>query len=271
MKQLIRGSILLSMLSNQLAFALDPIQGFYGGVFGELSHATPVYYLVNFSPPPDIMAPTETFLGRVKNSKIGAGGGGVLGYRLYNFRVEGEGFYNWVSAGTLQVGTCTLQSPDVLTPTDPFGDPGCPLDIDSFAVNRTGFNGSTTSIMAMFNAYYDFYTADSESAIVPYIGVGIGGGRSESRINIINTLQPLPNGITASAGSKSAFNNTAAQGIVGVSVFIDDYTWASMDYRYLSTGRINYDNTKFINQNNDRFSLQMLTFNVNFSFDNSAD
>ncbi len=260
MKQLIRLSVISSLAFNTLAFAANPMPGFYGGLLGEISHGPDSYFIVM----PDFILPPVTPIARVNNNKIGGGGGAQIGYRLCNFRAEAELLFNYINSQSLNVGTCTLLSPLV-----PFtGD--C-LE-DSFLVNGTGFKGNTAALYGMINAYYDFLRTDPECNIVPYIGLGIGAVRIRDTINFVNTTLPLPLGVNSSYAAKANFNSTAAQGILGVNVFLDDFTWIAMDYRYLATGTINSTGTlstadSFLIPDNIRYALHTLNFTINFSFD----
>lgn len=246
MKQLIRLSLISTLLLSQSAHATNPIQGFYGGVLAEISHG-PSNYPLTF------VNNNLVFGGIVNNSAVGGGGAGVIGFRIQNVRLEGEILVNYVSAGTLSLGTCTLQSPAVVTPTG--------LCAPVLQDNAVGFNGSNTAGFGFINAFYDFMSYDTEQTLIPYIGIGIGGAQLKKSVNFINTTTTVDR---VSVGHSVLSRSTAGQAIVGISFFLDDYAWAGMDYRYVTTNTLE-DN------NNSRYALNTLNFNINFSFDNSSN
>lgn len=239
MKQLFQLSLISSLALSPSVFALNPVQGFYGGLMAEASHG-PTTHIIEFT------HDNLLFTGTVNYNQIGGGGGLVLGYRIQNYRIEGEFLYNRVSYDSLKIGACTLQSPSVTTPTGI-----CPQD--NFQSSGLGFNGSTAVAYGMINGYYDFVSYGSENYVVPYLGFGLGESRVKNSSNFVNTSN------LNSRGYSETFNSPAAQVILGVSFYMDDYTWAGMDYRYLTTNTIkNFANT--------RYGISTLNFNVNFAF-----
>jgi len=236
MKQWFKLSLISSLLitGSSIAYALNPIQGIYGGLLGEVSHGSNTTF--GF----------DGYSGEIKLNLLGGGGAGYIGYRMQNFRLEGEILYNRIGYDALTVGSCNIQSPTVLTPVGQ-----CP---NEFYAEGLGFNGSTAAIYALFNFYYDFVTYGNEDRVVPYLGLGLGGARIKNSSNFTNTVQ------MTSAGSSVNTNGVAAQGILGVSYYLDDFTWAGMDYRYLSANSVN-------NFMQGRYTINTINFNINFSFD----
>ena len=204
MKRLIPLCLLTHATLSNLAFALNPIQGFYGGGLATISSGPATYNL-------SFIRDGMDFQSIVNNSRIGGGGGLALGYRLRNFRVEGEFLYNYQSAGTLSVGSCTLHRPGLLTPTGT-----CPEA--SLHQDELGFDGSNTALYGMFNAYFDFYTQDSESSIVPFLGLGIGMARVKHSVNFESPNVTL-SCLTNTCGGSITTSGGAAQGILGLSLF----------------------------------------------------
>ena len=247
MKRLIQ---LCLLLISTTTFALNPVQGFYIGLLGEMSSG-PGSYTLEFRELPD---PT-VFVGQVNNSRISGGGGGMLGYRYQNFRLEGEVLYNWVSSGTLTIADCTLQSPAVQTPT------GNCVGLDRFDQNLLGFNGSVAATYGLVNAYWDFINYNSDSGVFPYVGLGVGYAQIINRGNFVKTnfVRGSP-----SHGTNSSFTSIAAQGILGVGMFLDDFTWGGMDYRYLSTNTIK-------NYGNSRYAINTINFTISLAFDTAKD
>ncbi|MBA2648770.1 MAG: outer membrane beta-barrel protein [Legionella sp.] len=253
MKPLCRFLILSSLMFQSFAYALDPINGFYGGGLAEISHSPSKYMLI---------VPNTVLVGTVNNNPVGGGGGGMFGYRFHNFRAEAEVLFNYNSAKNLAIGSCRLLSPNVLTPIDVVTGT---CTEDSFEVNKTGFKGHTTALYGLINGFYDIYTHESTCNIIPYVGLGFGGARIQNNIKLINTVTPIVTPV--STKMKASTTTSAAQGILGVSTFLDDFTWIGMDYRYLTTGALKAQNN-FMLENNSRYALHTLNFFINFSFDN---
>lgn len=246
MKQLIQLNLITTLLLSQSALATNPIQGFYAGFLAEISRGVPNYTLT-------FVQDNLVYGGTINNSIVGGGGAAIIGYRIQNVRLEGEILVNYVAAGTLNLGTCTLESPAVRTPTG--------ICANALTENAVGFNGSTTAGFGFANVFYDFMSYDTEQTLVPYIGLGIGVSQLKKSVNFVNTTT-LEN--RQSIGYSVLSRSSAAQVILGLSFFLDDYAWAGMDYRYVTTNTLE-------NNNNARYALNTLNFNINFSFDNSAN
>lgn len=262
MKQLIQLGVVSSLLIGQSALAINPIQGWYVGVLAGASHG-PGSYVSTFDtseiPFPNIYYPLPNpfpnglLTGTVNNNNIGGGGGAGLGFRMQNFRVEGELFYNYITTKSFQTGDCTLQKPYLETPI------GVCNGVNTlFKSVFAGFNGNTSAIYGLVNTYYDFMSYDSEKYLVPYVGIGIGGVRLTKNYTLSNTLSTISVSVSDTATA------AAAQGIVGFSYYLDDYAWLGMDYRYLTTRAI----TTFNNES--KYTLNMININANFSFDNAS-
>jgi len=244
MKQLVQLSILSNLLISSAVFALNnPVQGFYAGILAGISHG-PSNDTVHFRE--DDMH----FTGTVGYSSVGGGGGAVLGYKLSHFRLEAEMMYNRISTGPLQVGTCTLVSPNILSPTG-----FCPRgEYDRFQAKGLAYSGSSATTWGLINFYYDFFTPNSYTNVVPYIGFGVGGVQIRNFSDFTNTNTSI------SHGNNITFTTSAAQGVVGLSYYMDDFTWLGMDYRLATT--------KSLTQIQDsRYTLNALNFNINFAFD----
>jgi opacity protein-like surface antigen len=246
MKRLIQFSMISSLLLSAQASALNPIGGFYGGIMAEVSHGPSneeVYFLED-----DLL-----FHGTVDYQPLSGGGGGFIGYKYNHFRLEGEILYNRISTGPLTVGSCTLESPNVQTPTGT-----CPTpEYDHFQAKALGYSGSSSAVYGLVNAYWDFFSYTGETFVVPYVGVGVGRAQIKNGNNFINTVNLYSHGHTVTTTSN------AYQGILGLGYYMDDYTWASMDYRYLST-----QNTSTLVDNS--YALNTLNFTINFAFDKGA-
>lgn len=262
MKQLIQLGVVSSLLIGQSSFAINPIQGWYVGVLAGVSLGPSSYPTLfdtsgfYFPPPLTNPFPNNLLIGTVNNNTIGGGGGGAVGFRMQQFRVEGELFYNYFNAQNFQTGNCILQRPHLLTPIGT-----CELYYNGynvFEVLGAGFKGSTYGIYGLVNAYYDFMSYDNEKFIVPYVGLGLGGVRLTKSFNFTS------NYTTNSIGLSDSATTAAAQGIVGFSYYLDDYAWLGIDYRYLTSRAI----TTFSYES--RYSINTINVNANFSFDNAS-
>ena len=255
MKQLIQLSIISSLLVSTPIFALDnPVEGFYLGILAGISHG-PASDQITFPEPP--LPGSPTFTGKVTYSSVGGFGGVALGYKLSHFRLEGEIFYNRFSTGPLLIGSCTLQSPKVVGPTGV-----CPQgkDYDDFEKNGEAYSGSSAATYGMINFYFDFFTPYQPSNAVPYLGIGLGEARIRNFSNFIYTKEVLP-----SHGFNTTFTAPAVQGILGLSYFMDDFTWVGMDLRYNTTRSLHQVSDTIVADK--KYALTSLNFNVNFAFD----
>lgn len=237
MKQFVRLSLFSSLFIGNFSFALTPLPGIYVGILGEISHNSSTQFNDTFEGVP--------FSGTLNYNPVGAGGGGVVGFRIQKFRLEGEVLYNWVGYESITIGNCTLLSPNLVTPTGQ-----CP----NAALQNIGFNGSSSILYGLFNVYFDFFTDGADTQIVPYLGIGIGGARVRSGPSFTDTITKF------SAGGNITSSTGAAQGIVGISYYMDDFTWAQFDYRYLTTNTVH-------DFSNNRFAINTLNFGINFSLD----
>lgn len=246
MKQLIQLSLLSGLVFSNAGFALNPVGGFYGGLFGTISNG----------PSSDVVHFREDgipFTGTVDYSSVGGGAGLTLGYKFRQFRAEGEFLYTRISTGPLTVGTCRLENTDIITPTG-----SCPQpEYDHFQAKALGYEGHSTAMYGLANAYWDFFRYEGETSLVPYLGVGFGMAQVKNSNNFVNTRT------TYSHGHSNTYSSAAYQGIVGLSYYLDDFAWIGMDYRYLSTKNLpDFEDRKYV--------LNTLNFVVNFAFDKGA-
>ena len=119
MKQFLPFATLSALMLAGQATAFTPIQGFYVGAIAGLSHGPDTRYL-NTNTTPNIgtaLLPSyPPNNGMVYYDPVGGGGGITLGYRIRQFRLEGEILYNRLSADVFRTDNCTLQSPTLLVP-----------------------------------------------------------------------------------------------------------------------------------------------------------
>ena len=248
MKQLIKLGILSNVLLCSTAFALNSVQGFYGGFLVGISHG-PSSNRVTFREDLD----PKLYTGTVDYSIVGAGGGGVIGYKLNHYRMEGEILYNQISTGPFKIdpGGCTIENIGIVTPTG-LCTPG---EYDQFRAKTYGYRGTSRVTYGLINFYYDFFCDEQE--IVPYIGLGIGTARIQNFNNLINSITKFSRGID----NKGTITSSAMQGIIGTSYYMDDLTWIGVDLRYTTTSKALplFDDKKY--------NLAALMFNINFAFD----
>lgn len=278
MKKVIQLGILSNLLINSAAFALNnPIQGFYAGIMAGISHG-PASDQVVFEERVS-RTNTQRFTGKVTYSSVGGGGGAVLGWKFSHVRLEGELLYNRISTGPLLVdpGGCTLQSPNVFSPTGVCtpgtGDPGT---YDRFRLRGLAYSGSSAVTYGLFNVYFDFFSPESYQT-VPYVGIGIGKAQIRNFNDFINTNigsspSTYPDGTVnpnasegLSHGHTVTVTTTAVQGILGVSYYMDDFTWAGMDLRYTTTPALTQISDASAAKKS--YALTSLNFNINFAFD----
>lgn len=253
MKQLIKFSLLSSLvLSSSVyasAYASDPVQGFYLGLLGEISHISNIdaTVIVNQNP----------YMGTISVGPVGGGAGGAIGYKVQSFRFEGELLVNANSFGELKVGTCTLISPAVLGPRG-----ACPTVVQT---NGLGFKGTSLGIYGLFNAYYDFLPGpSSDRKVIPYIGLGLGYAQIKNTIQIQNNQYVFAGLTPISVSSSVSKSGVAGQGILGVSYYLDDYAVVGVDFRYLTSSNSQKANIAS-NSNGSRFGVSTINFVGSFA------
>jgi opacity protein-like surface antigen len=256
MKQLIKLGLLSQVLFSTHLFALNPVAGFYGGIFGEMSHgpsSSQVIFAEDF----------QVFQGTVGYSPLSAGGGIMLGYKYRQLRGEAEFFINRISTGPVTVGTCVIENVDVVTPTG-----YCPPGIyDSFEAKTLGYEGNSTASYLFLNGIWDFFSYDGTTDVVPYLGLGLGYSLIRNGSSFVNTTTD------ASHGQDPSSKGVAYQGILGVSYYMDDFTWCSLDYRYVSSTVQAESLTNLglvYSLPSKKYTLNTLNITVNFAFDKGA-
>lgn len=257
MKTFTRFGLALSLFSGQV-FAANPVGGWYAGFIGEVSY-TPNATLtilsipaLNVIPPVPVLPPTPLFplfpappvQGKI-NYQVGGGGGGQLGYRFYHcYRLEVEALFNSNIYKSLTIGNVKIGRINSKKTT-----PGLTI------------KGRTNLITGMVNAYYDFLSPEADTSFAPYVGLGIGYA------SIQDNLSFYFNGVETGPRLKSTKSTTAGQLILGASYFLDDFTSANLDYRYVTTNNISEHNRLY--QRDERFHIHTLNFSMNFAFDSA--
>lgn len=235
-----------ALLIHITSYALNPVQGLYGGLFIGGSHAptTTVSYIY----------PTTQLLstGRLTYSLFGDLGLNI-GYRINQFRVEGEAFYNNNSYQSL-----TLNNQTILSPSKSSG---------------LRLNGRTGTLALMFNGFYDVYFAGEQSNFIPHLGLGLGYANLRNNLKFYcnnvnvgtntltynssnNTCSMTPtNPVGPTSNIASHANTGAAQVILGFSYFMDDFATIGLDFKHFETRKVNPLNA----------AVQLNTLNIAFN------
>ena len=251
MRQLIKLSFISGLIVNGYVFAADPVQGFYLGLQGEISHAPTNQF--------SFTANQVLYSGQITMQPVGAGAGASIGYKIQKFRLEGELLVNTNSYNQAQIGSCTLISPNLLGPRG-----SCP---DFIRNNGLGFKGSTTGAYGLFNVFYDFLSSNPDNNVVPYFGLGLGFAQLKNTVQIENN-QYVNAGSYIPIATKTTSTKTgvALQGVLGVNFYIDDFVTIGMDYRYLSAAKSS-NSTTTTTSGNSQYAINTLNFVANFALE----
>lgn len=204
-------------------YAINPVQGWYGGILLGVSYSPKMNIAVS---PPLLGLPTTANLSYSVFGDIA----GEVGYRFCQYRAELELLFNNNPYNQLRYDTFTISSPK--TSTD------------------LRMKGQTNTGAVMVNGFYDFLTFGGTTSFVPYLGLGVGYAyiSNTAKFYFDNTLIPNTNYSKTSSAP-------AAQGIIGLSYFLDDYTAFGLDYRYFSTKTVSpFTSRQVINSINIGFS-----------------
>lgn len=215
------------------AYALDPVQGFYGGIFLGGSYAPSIDFKV-FNPDPTVL---KKISGSLSYGPF-VNGGGQVGYRRDQFRAEAEAFYNYNPYNTISADRFKITKYK-----------------KKFSKPNTIYQmGHTGTAALMVNGFYDIY---SMSDYVPYVGVGVGYA------HVTNSLQ-FYYGPTTKIGTLFSESKSLAglQGILGVNYFMDDFTTIGLDFRYFTTQSTT---VKFSPNTPSSFRYQFATLNLSIS------
>lgn len=257
MRQLIKLGFIFGVTVSSSVFSVEPVQGLYLGLLGEISHATPNPSLnftinqVSFSGP-----------GQISLSPIGGGGGFSIGYRMNRVRLEGEFLFNINNYGELQVGSCTLVSPNVVSPQGV-----CPSAISNSTGVGLGFNGNAIGLYGLFNVFYDFLSNDTNVNFYPYVGLGLGGAIIKNTANFeTNNFSTTTTPVSFSASTSN--NGFAAQGIIGIGYYMDDFATIGLDLRYTSTFKSNSGSSS---SGTNNFGIGSINITGTFALEKTKD
>ena len=204
MNSLCKTGLLALLLTNGTAFALHPVQGWYGGILLGANY-TPS---TNFT----LATPIEGLAARgALNYGLMGEIGGQFGYRFSKYRLEGQFFYNNSPYKSLELNGVTIFAP---------------------SINTTGYRveGSTDTGAVMFNGYYDFFGNDTSKSLIPYLGLGVGYAYASNNFKLYYQEIAID-----AAQIKAHTTSPAGQVILGASYFLDDFTFFSLDGRYFTT------------------------------------
>lgn len=236
-----RKSYLISvlLLTNATSFALNPVPGWYAGVFLGVTYEPSSSF--SFQPPISYSRPGTTFSaesGSLSYSVLG-GIGGQIGYRFCDrYRIEGEVMYNNNPFSTLKINNVTVNS-IYLAPTVP------PNSITFNNIENSAnahIQGDTNTGAFMINAIYDLLTtgSDNYSNVVPFVGIGVGYSYVQNSLQFYRAANGAA--ATNTTINREIFDvlqtrkTYAGQLMGGVNYFLDDFTWFSISLRYFTTG-----------------------------------
>ena len=228
------------------AHAVNPEPGWYGGLIVGANYAANVpFNYTNTS--------GEYLPGQLGHNIMGSVGGQV-GYRWCdNYRAEGEFFFNNSPYSYLRLGDTTIHSPK----TSP----------------DLRLKGKTDSGIATFNIFYDIF-GNFSSNIVPYLGIGAGYAYVTNEVHFYFNNELLTEAdytdIVGAIPSKKSKSGPVAQGIVGLSYYMDDFSYFALDARYLASANqtiINQQVRRTSNEINARYQLYSFNIIFNGAFD----
>ena len=155
---------------------------------------------------------TTTITNPTLQHKLGIGGALQIGFRMFDrFRLEGEIFSSYNKPRRLNIN-------------------GTKIPNTVFGIN--GHLNSTYSFF--FNGYIDALTMDISgyNQLAPYVGLGVGKVRTDTEILVYNSgsqiATPIHKGQIVSA----------AQAIVGINYYLDDFTAIGLNYRLQAYKRL---------------------------------
>lgn len=194
-------------IGHQSIYAINPVQALYGGISLGGSYMPSSSFTVK-NPITNLTLP-----GKLTRSVLG-NFTADLGYRIHHYRVEGELFINSNPYQSLAIGGYTINK-------------------NSSSSTTLALGGQTTIGAFLANGFYDFYSTEEGCNVAPYVGIGIGYAYVMNSINFYYNNIKIPNStFTYNTGAP------AAQGIIGLSYFLDNFATVGIDFRYFATSKI---------------------------------
>lgn len=219
----------LSLLPTSL-YALHPVEGWYfgGGIGASFSSSNS-----------SLTFPAIPILGSAATTSadvtygVGINGIGEIGYRKRPLRFELQSYFNLNNYENL-----SLNGTDYPNAT-------------------TDLKGNAHIFAEIINVFYDHFSENADGSsvksFVPYIGAGIGYG------TISNGFGFYQAGTEVASVLNENVSTYVYQGVIGGSMFFDDYSFGAIDLRYTTTGKIT--------ALNGPFSTITINLVYNFAFD----
>jgi hypothetical protein len=258
--------IIAFFVYSSTANSINPLSGWYAGlILGGSKAASSDLYLLPVSSGKTIrIAVVEDAIAILEKESTGVltyglmgNVGGQVGYRIKNFRVEGEVVYNNNQFYKLEFPGQTIYNNGSNSTTSTSIQQL--ITQDARSSDTLQLSGYTNTFAFMANGFYDFYLRDYTTHFVPYVGAGIGYALRTS------TLSFLYNGEYLNELSfTERRNQIAGQGIIGLSYFLSDYNSFSLDYRYLASPRTNIRGTE-----RGSFNINPKLYTINLVFNSS--
>lgn len=245
----------LLCIVQTLCFATQPVNKLYAGVILGASATSNLTYTFNPSqipastintfkssveqqfnitlPQVNALLPDVNVPGKLKYGILG-GVGGDVGHRFYKyFRAELEFLYNNNPYKYFIIGNHTLSTNDT---------------------DKIYIEGDTNAFLGFANLYYDILIPgrDNFASVAPYIAIGGGYYYRENTLTF--------NYSTYETKFKRNTGALAAQGIMGVSMFMDDFCWITLDIRYMTTQTQNADFSQAGIKTSNRPQLLFIAF-----------
>lgn len=201
MKSILTASLSALLLLSGPAQALDPVPGLYAGIFvgGTMTPPATLHFIH-----PLTLGPTS---GKLNYSYYGDIGG-ELGYRYNQFRMESELLFNQSPFRKFTIGD---------------------FQVTNSKSSGIRFSGFTRTAALMINGIFDAYSIFDQTCYVPYVGIGIGYARVQNSVKLFNNNVVIPG-----TSLSNHQNGGAAQFILGLNYFMDDFTTIGLDYRYFT-------------------------------------
>lgn len=265
---------LTSLFLANSVFAATPSEGWYWGLMGGLSYTpsidisgpNPLPFLqINqiINPNPVPVTSNSTFVSYVTGLpivnrahpslsyatvssaftptmngsleyKVGGNFGTQLGYRICNFRAEGELVFNYAPLSQVKIGGVSIKRHVTLT-------------------NPIRLSGQSVVGAGLINGYYDFYDEENDPTWVPYLGLGIGYAYVRNSVTFSLPYLYINSFSLNVKGNESA---PIGQAILGISYYASDDLSIGLDYRYITTRTISSINSR----------IQTNTLNLNFNY-----
>lgn len=258
---------LASLFLTNSVFAVTPSEGWYWGLMGGASYTSSVrtsapnplpfitintQYNINSTPViansllnnyrtrvaiPFGFNPTlelSNLTSGTINYRVGGNFSGHLGYRICNFRAEGELLFNYSPLSNVKVAGATISRHVSFTN---------PVRLGGQSVMGAGF----------INGYYDFYDEEMDPTWVPYVGLGVGYSYLR---NTVTFTVPYLFSHVFSVSAKNNESSPVGQVILGISYYTSDDLSIGLDYRYITTKSLSDIHSR----------LQTHTLNLNFNY-----